>query len=250
MSLQDPFRPDRPAEAAATDPPPEVAVKGISGRMLKAAVERALRIQQPTIAAHIAKIRRDRPDATPAEVIAGLDKQYLLAAGGLGAAAGGAAFVPGIGTAASLAAGAAEVVAVLDASALYTLALAEVHGQPMENVERRRALVLAIILGEGGAALMRKATGRSKNWAQGLADAVPLPKLGPINQILVRWFVKRFAVRQGALALGRALPFGAGAVIGATGNVAIARSVIRSAERAFGPPPERWPEPTTRELRD
>ncbi|MBO0876703.1 MAG: hypothetical protein J2P19_25275 [Pseudonocardia sp.] len=238
MSLHNLSPSDHDAESAATDAPPEAAVKGISGRMLKAAVERALRIQQPTIAAHVAKIRRDNPDATPAEVIASLDKQYLLAAGGLGAAAGGAAFFPGIGTAASLAAGAAEVVALLDASVLYTLAMAEVHGQPMRDVERRRALVLAIILGEGGAALMRKATGRSKNWAQDLANTVPLAKLGPINQILVRWLIKRFVVRQGALALGRALPFGAGAVIGATGNVAIARSVIRSAERAFGPPPE------------
>jgi hypothetical protein len=43
------------------------------------------------------------------------------------------------------------------------------------------------------------------------------------------------------------LPLGAGAVIGAVGNLAVARSVIRSTERAFGPPPSGWPDPATSE---
>jgi hypothetical protein len=223
---------------------PETQVKGVSAKVLKAAVERALRVQQPLVAAHIAKVRKNKPGATPAEVVAALDKQYLLTVGGTGAAAGGVAFVPGVGTAASLATGAAEAVAALDASVLYALAVAEVHGLPMEDVERRRALVLAVVLGEGGTKLMEKVTGSgSKPWAHELSRALPLGKLGPVNQTLVRWFVKRYAARQGALAFGRALPLGAGAVIGAVGNVATARAVIHSTRRAFGPPPPAWPEP-------
>jgi hypothetical protein len=31
-------------------------------------------------------------------------------------------------------------------------------------------------------------------------------------------------------------------LIGGVGNVVAARAVIRAAERAFGPPPARWPE--------
>jgi hypothetical protein len=31
-------------------------------------------------------------------------------------------------------------------------------------------------------------------------------------------------------------------LIGGVGNVAAARAVIRAAEKAFGPPPTRWPE--------
>jgi hypothetical protein len=220
---------------------PETQVKGVSAKVLKAAVERALRVQQPLVAAHIAKVRKNKPGATPAEVVAALDKQYLLTVGGTGAAAGGVAFVPGVGTAASLATGAAEAVAALDASVLYALAVAEVHGLPMEDVERRRALVLAVVLGEGGTKLMEKLTGRRTQWATQLADVLPLPRLGPVNQTMIRWFVKRYATRQGALAVGRALPLGAGAVIGAVGNVATARAVIRSTERAFGPPPTNWP---------
>jgi hypothetical protein len=242
VSFRLPFRSDRAAEPDPNGPLPEAQAKGVSGKVLKAAVERALRVQQPAVAAYVAKARRNKPNATPAEVIAALDKQYLLTVGGTGAAAGGAAFVPGIGTAASLATGAAEAIAALDASVLYTLAVAEVHGLRMEDVERRRTLVLAVVLGEGGTQLMQKVTGRSTPWAKTLADSLPLPKLGPLNQTLVRWFVKRYAARQGALAFGRALPLGAGVVIGAVGNVVTARAVIRSTERAFGPPPSHWPE--------
>ena len=83
--------------------------------------------------------------------------------------AGGAAFVPGVGTMASLATGAAEAVAALDASVLYTLAVAEVHGLPLDDVERRRALVLGVVLGEGGTKLMQRATGKSR-WARELAE--------------------------------------------------------------------------------
>jgi hypothetical protein len=238
VSLRNPFRrPDQPELSPVAKAP-----SGISGQMMKAAVERALEAQGPVVGSHIAKIRKEKPHATPAEVIATLDRQYLLAVGGTGAAAGGAAFVPGIGTVASLATSSAEAIAALDASVLYTLGVAEVHGLPMEDVERRRALVLAVVLGEGGTRLMQKVTGGSTHWARELAESLPLRRLGPINQSLVRWFVKRYAARQGALAFGRALPLGAGVVIGAAGNAAVARSVMRSTERAFGPPPERWPD--------
>jgi hypothetical protein len=245
VSIRHPFRSDRAADPDPDGPPPEPEAKGVSGRALKAAVERALRVQQPVVAAHIARVRRNKPTATPAEVIAALDKQYLLTVGGTGAAAGGIAVVPGLGTAASLTTGAAEAIAALDASVLYTLAVAEVHGLRMADVERRRALVLAVVLGEGGTQLMQKVTGGSTPWARTLADALPLSKLGPVNQTLVRWFVRRYAARQGALAFGRALPLGAGAVIGAVGNVVTARAVIRSTGRAFGPPPPSWPDALT-----
>ncbi|MBV9315049.1 MAG: hypothetical protein JO100_15270 [Pseudonocardia sp.] len=224
----------------------EAKPKGVSGKVLRVAVEHALRAQQPVVAAYIAKIRASKPNATPAEVIATLDKQYLIAVGGTGAAAGGAAVVPGIGTVTSLATGAAEAIAALDASVLYTLAVAEVHGLSLKDVERRRALVLAVILGEAGTKLMERVTGGKTHWAKDLADVLPLPKLGPVNKILVRWFVRRYATRQGVLVFGRALPLGVGILVGAAGNMAIARGVIRSTERAFGPPPPHWPDQPTR----
>ena len=52
--------------------------------------------------------------------------------------------------------------------------------------------------------------------------------------------LRRFTTRQGALMLGRALPVGIGAGIGAVGNMALARASIKAARRAFGPPPSNF----------
>jgi hypothetical protein len=236
------FSTDRvdPALSAA-DSAPE-APGGFRGRVLRAAVERALRVQQPLVTAHLAKIRRKEPDATPAGVIEALGRRYQLAVAGLGAAGGGIAIVPAIGTVASLATATAEAVAALNAAVLYTLAVAEVHRLHVDDVERRRTLVLGVVMGEGGAALISKVTGGKDRWARSVTEALPLRALGPVNITLTRWFVKRYVTRQLALAVGRALPFGAGVLIGGGGNVIAARAVIRAAEKAFGPPPARWPE--------
>ena len=74
-----------------------------------------------------------------------------------------------------------------------------------------------------------------------MTEALPLRALGPLNNTLTRWFVRRYVTRQIALAVGRALPLGVGVLIGGIGNVAAARAVIKAAEQAFGPAPARWP---------
>lgn len=49
--------------------------------------------------------------------------------------------------------------------------------------------------------------------------------------------MKRFLTRQGTSVLGRAIPFGIGAVVGGLGNHALGRKVVQSSRSAFGPPP-------------
>ena len=225
----------------AVTPPPGDAPGGVQGWALRNGVERALRVQQPLVTAHIASIRRKRPDATPAEVVEALGKQYRAAVTVTGGAGGALAIVPALGTIASLATATAEALAALDAAVLYTLAVAEVHALPTDDPERRRALVLGVVVGETGQAVVRKVTGKSGDWAQMVTDSLPMAKLGPLNSTLGRWFIKRFLVRQGSLALGRALPLGIGLIIGAVGNYMTAKAVIRSAEHSFGAPPAQWP---------
>ena len=231
-----------PAPAADSADPAAPASGGVRGRVLRAAVERALRVQQPLVAAHIAKVRRKDPDATPAAVVEALGRRYQLAVAGIGAAGGGVAIVPAVGTVVSLATATTEAIAALNAAVLYTLAVAEVHRLPVDDVDRRRALVLGVVVGQGGGALMQKVTGGSDRWARTVTESLPLGALGPLNTTLTRWFVKRYVTRQIALGVGRALPLGAGVLIGGVGNVVAARAVIRAAERAFGPPPQRWPQ--------
>jgi hypothetical protein len=54
-------------------------------------------------------------------------------------------------------------------------------------------------------------------------------------------FIKHFAARAGASWIGKALPFGIGAVIGGAGNGILGRRVVVSARRAFGPAPLELP---------
>ena len=62
-------------------------------------------------------------------------------------------------------------------------------------------------MGAGGTELMRKVTGGKDRWARTVTETLPLRVLGPVNNTLTRWFVKRYS--PAARPRGRtALPFG------------------------------------------
>jgi hypothetical protein len=209
---------------------------------LDAALDRALAIERPVVVAYLARLRRRRPEASAADVVALLERRYLTAVIGTGAASGGAATLPGVGTATSLASGAAEIAAFVSTTAMYVLALAEIHGVPTEDPQLRRALVLTVLLGELGEAAFAGSEIEAKHWARVLGKNASKDTARALNSRLTQLFVARFGAKQGALAVGRAVPFGVGAGVGAAGNAALGRSVIRSARRAFGPPPA-WTPP-------
>jgi hypothetical protein len=211
-------------------------------RMLDRALDRALAVQRPAVLSYLDRVRRKHPEMTPAEVVRQLERRYLAAVVGIGGASGAAAAVPGTGTAASLASGAAEVTAFVSATALYVLTLAELHGVPVSDPEVRRALVVSVMIGEAGIAAVEGGEALAdKHWAHVLARATPRDKVTLVNSYLARRFVRRLGTRQGALLVGRALPLGIGAAVGAGGNAALARGAIATARKAFGPPPAAFP---------
>ena len=61
-----------------------------------------------------------------------------------------------------------------------------------------------------------------------------------------RAFLRSLLQRQGTALLGRALPFGVGAVVGGVGNRVMGRAVVASAKEAFGPMPDTIPGELTR----
>jgi hypothetical protein len=192
----------------------------------------------------VERLREHSPDATPAEIVAKLEKYYLAAVMASGAAVGSAAAFPGIGTLAALSAVAGETVVFLEATAVYVLAVAEVHGIPAEHRERRRALVLAVLVGEDSKHAIADliGTGRTSGaWMADGAAALPLPAVSQLNNRLVRYFVKKYALKRGAVAFGKLLPVGIGAVVGGVGNRMMGRRIIKNAQLAFGAPPPRFP---------
>ena len=226
---------------------PRIPVPRPVERGLDAALDGALAIQRPVVLAYLDRVRRRHPALTPADVVRQLERRYLAAVVGIGGASGAAAAVPGVGTAAAVATGAAEITAFVSASAMFVLALAELHGLPVSDPEVRRALVLSVLVGEEGAvAALETGAARTPRWAEVLARPAGAgqdgkERIGGINARLGQLLLRRMGTRQGALLLGRALPLGIGAAVGAGGNAALARGAIATARRAFGPPPLRFP---------
>lgn len=206
-------------------------------------VDRALTIQQSAIDGHLKRVRQSRPNATPAEIIKRLDRQLLAVTASSGAGVGAAAAAPGVGTTAAVALSAGESVAFLEAAALYTLSLASIHGVHVADLERRRTLFLAVMLGEGGSKAVNKVAERTgQHWARQVVQRIPMSQIHAINKVLGRNFVTKYGTKQGIVVLGRVVPFGIGAAIGGGANAAMSAMVIRSARRAFGPPPRGWDE--------
>src|SRR3954452_5515831 len=217
---------------------------GAAARVLSDIIERGARVQGPAVRAYVERLRDGNPDATPAEIVNKLEKQYLAAVMASGAAVGSAAAIPGIGTLAALSAVAGETVVFLEATAVFVLAVAEVHGIPAEHRERRRALVLAVLVGEDSKRAVADLLGPGRTGGGWLADgaaSLPLPAVSQLHSRLLRYFVKRYTLKRGAIAFGKMLRVGVGAVVGGVGNRLMGRKIIGNALQAFGNPPPRWP---------
>jgi hypothetical protein len=217
---------------------------GAAAKALSHILERGARVQAPAVEAYVQRLRRANPDASPAETITKLEKRYLAAVIASGAAVGSAAAFPGIGTIAALSAVAGETVVFLEATALFVLAVAEVHGIPAGHREHRRALVLSVLVGDDSKGAVRDLVGPGRTngaWLGESTAALPLPVVSQLNNRLLKFFVKRYALKRGAIAFGKMLPMGIGAVIGGGGNRLMGKKIISNARTAFGPPPGRWP---------
>nr|WP_237752706.1 hypothetical protein [Mycolicibacterium aromaticivorans] len=216
----------------------------MSARVLSQVLERSTRAQAPAVRAYVARLRRSNPDATPAEIVTKLEKRYLAAVMASGAAVGSAAAFPGIGTLAALSAVAGETLVFLEATTVFVLAVADVHGIPLEQRERRRALVLAVLVGEKSRGAIADLIGPSRTsgaWLAEGADMLPLPALAQLNTRLMRYFVKRFTLKRSAMAFGKMLPVGIGAAVGGGGNRMMGKKIVNNARAAFGSAPSRWP---------
>jgi hypothetical protein len=189
---------------------------GMSAKALSHILESSSRLQAPAVRAYVARLRRANPNATPAEIVTKLEKHYLAAVMASGAAVGSAA--------------------------AFVLAVAEVHGIPVEDRERRRTLVLAALVGEDGSGGVKDLLGAGRTSGAWLAEAelLPLPVVSQLNSQMTQYFVKKYAIKRTAMAFGKALPVGIGAAVGGGGNRMMGKKIVGNARKAFGPAPARW----------
>ena len=229
-----------------------------TNRMVVSGIDRLLTVQRPVVLAHLRAIRAGKPDATPEQVIRTLERRYLTAVTTGGALVGASAVIPGVGVGASLALSTVETGGFLEASALFAQSVTEVHGIAIDDPDRARALVMTLILGSAGTDLVKQLAGevagtgpgRSAFWGETLTKSLPKAAMGKVADQIKKTFLKRFGVTQGASFVGRAIPFGIGAVVGGTGNHLLGRQIVKSAREAFGPLPVTFPEALTPRVRE
>lgn len=215
-----------------------------SARALAQVIERSSRIQGPAAEAYVSRLRNAHPNSSPADILAKLEKRYVSMVTASGMAVGAAATIPGIGTLSALSAAAAETVTFLEATAFFVLAVAVVYDIPADHRERRRALVLSVLVGDNSKEAVTQLFGPARTnggWISESVAAVPLSSMSRLNSRLLKSWLKRYTLRRGALLFGKLMPVGIGIVVGAVGNYFAGRKIVRNANRAFGTPPVRWP---------
>ncbi|SDF72337.1 hypothetical protein SAMN04487781_2391 [Cellulosimicrobium cellulans] len=206
--------------------------------LLDAALDKAVTIPSHVIRAHVDSVRRRNPEASPAQIVRILEREYLLVIQAAGGAVGAAASFPAVGTGVGIALTSSDVATFFASSAAFALAVADVHGIAVDDVGRRRALLLATVLGEKGARDVERATqGSGLAWGKVLLTSMPAGTLVKVNKALGNRFLRTQLAKQSGLALGRLVPFGVGAVVGVAGARALGHGVIAQSRRAFGPPP-------------
>jgi hypothetical protein len=146
-----------------------------------------------------------------------------------GAAAGGAAAVPGIGLATSSAAFAVELGWSTLRLADLILTIAAIHGHDRATIDERRMWVLSILTYRDGAASVVASFADELAGPRNTTRTISRRSLQRMNAIMGRTIVSKFGARRGVAAIGRAVPFGVGAALGYGIN---ARTVTTTAKHA------------------
>ncbi len=211
-------------------------------------LSKLLSVQRPVALAYVRSLRRKHPEASPEELIAILRRHYLTLTTSGGAAVGATAAIPGLGTTAAVGVAAAETAGFLEGTALFAQAVSEIHGLPVKDANRANVLVLGLMLGQDGKKLVERFNKQSGgpeamlgNWGSVVTKQLPGPFVDLLFRRLRKTFFRKFAARAGGSFVGRLLPFGVGAVIGAVVNSQMARKVAEEANDAFGPAPRVFP---------
>ncbi|MGO3153657.1 MAG: hypothetical protein ACTIJJ_13695 [Galactobacter sp.] len=216
---------------------------GIDGpaEFVQAGLTSVVGVQRPLVQAYLRLLSRRHPDADPVVLALYVERDYLRAVTGTGAAGGAAAVIPGVGTGAALALSAGVAVTFLEATALYAQAIAELHGIAVTDEDQAKALVMSVMLGPEAAGLLAGvgdgvAAGRKGRGTWGAAFGTATGKGGSwrtVVQSLQGRFLRHFAASQSIGLVGRAVPFGIGSAIGGLTNRALGKKVIASTLSAF-----------------
>lgn len=226
-------------DATKADPAQLEKDAGPLGRAFISAVDKAVHLQTSSIRAYVDWLRRQNPDASPAEIQKTMDKHLKNTVTGTGAGVGATAAVPGIGLVTGAAAVAGESVLFLDLAAFYAVASAYLRGVDIDDPERRRAIVLTLLMGSKGIAIVDAILGDDATTIPGKSTLAKFsgPTLTQTNNVLERMAMRSLNKQMRRAWLGKLMPLGIGAIAGTTANRKLADGVIENEHDALGAVP-------------
>lgn len=229
---------------------------------IQAKIFEAIAVQRPVVQSYLRSVRRDKPEASIEKLIQELDSRYIATVTVASSGVGVSAAIPGVGIPLALGLGVADMLFFYETSALYVLAIAELHGCSVDDVERAKPLVLGTLLGEKSQAAVstivmtavgagavdqarKTASGAVSNvipkgWGEMLFENIPVSALAPLTVVLRRQALVSVG-KLGSTTLGKAIPFGVGAVIGGVGSYYFGKDVVKSSRKAFTTVPDEFP---------
>ncbi len=255
--------PDSPAAPAKIV---DAAKDAAQSAGFKAQIYKAIAVQRPVVLEYLRSLRREKPNASAAEILKELDRRYVATVTVTSAGVGASAAIPGVGIPLALGLGVADLLFFYETSALYVLAVAELHGVEVRDPERAQPLVSGMLLGQksqsqvsmlvlaaAGAGRIDQARSVAANalpkgWGEVLTQQLPDSALAPVAALIARQALKQSA-KFGAGTLGKTIPFGVGAVVGGVGSFVFGRDVVKAARLAFPQAPDVFPEELTNFLK-
>lgn len=208
----------------------------LAGHVLTSPIDLALLTRNEAAREQAAQLRREFPWLDTTDLTRRVARRTTVRAGATGAASGGIAAVPAVGTAAAAVAVTADLALTLAAAAELVMVAGALHGYPGSTLEERRTWVLSVLWlafedppASGPDSSVVRPGGAQAN--AGLSDEAR----ARINRLVTERLVTRLGLRAGVLRLGRLLPMGLGAAVGGVGNSAFMRAVGRSADAYFTP---------------
>ncbi|NLZ58248.1 MAG: hypothetical protein GX898_08130, partial [Corynebacterium sp.] len=194
-------------DAVNSDPQTLEDSAGLGGKLLIPALDKAVHMQTSAIEGYVAWLKRKNPDHNPQQLQRLMNKHLKTIATGSGASVGLTAAVPGIGFITGALAVGAESLVFLDAVAFYTMASAHLRGVDIAHPERRRALILVVLLGARGSALVDAAVGDigTRKAPAASISRISIAGLGDVNNRLMKMAIKRLGKRFRGAWLGRIL---------------------------------------------
>lgn len=232
-------------QALREDPAQLEKDAGPLGRAFIGAVDKAVQLQTSTIRGYVNWLRRQNPDASPAQIQALMDKHLKNTVTGTGAGVGATAAVPGIGLVTGAAAVAGESVLFLDLAAFYAVASAYLRGEDISDPERRRALVLSLLMGAKGLAIVDAMLGDDAGKIPGKSTIAKFsgPTLANTNNVLQRIAMRSLKKSLRRAWIGKLMPLGIGAIAGTTANRKLADGVIENVQAGLGAMPAGFAQP-------